>query len=240
MATKKAVKERKFRQKEQERKHFEGPMRQFIKHKYPLIYEEYKTFYEALTRSHPEARDLTKTRTYKTWVSSLTQQDASDVLACALRQALGQGETSGGHEKFESSTGQTSSDDQNTEASTGQPSIDDENIERSCGQASNDQSTRNLTFTITDEERERETGEATNIILDLNQMVDMMESVDAQVDSIMAELAADQALVDILNQPIEEPTPEDEGIELNPDDDIDIDIDIHPFDFEQEVEPFNW
>ena len=55
MASKKAVKERRFRQKEQERKHFEGPMRKFIQEKYPLIYDEYKAFYQALTRNHPDA-----------------------------------------------------------------------------------------------------------------------------------------------------------------------------------------
>ena len=215
MASRKAEKERRFRRKEQERKHFEGPMRQFIKQKYPLIFEEYKAFYEALTQSHPDARDLTKTHTYKAWAASLKQKDPSDILATALRQALGQGEASNHDQNGESSSGQTSNHDQNGES---------------------------LTFTLTDKELERETGEATNVLINLNDMVDIMETVDAQVDSIMAELAADQDLADILNRPVdvEESAEADEGIELNPDDDNDIDLDVQPFDYDLEVETYDW
>ena len=229
MASRKAEKERRFRRKEQERKHFDGPMRQFIKQKYPLIFEEYKSFYEALTQRHPDARDLTKTHTYKAWAASLKQKDSSDILATALRQALGQEESSNHDQNGESSCGQTSNHDQNGESS--------------CGQTSNhDQNGESLTFTLTDKELERETGEATNVLIDLNDMVDIMETVDAQVDSIMAELAADQDLAAILNRPVdvEEPAEADEGIELNPDDDIDIDLDVQPFDYDLEVETYDW
>ena len=224
MATRKAEKERRFRRKEQERKHFEVPMRSFIKEKYPLIYDEYKLFYEALTRNHPDTRDLTKTHTYKTWVSSLKQQDPSDILATALRQALGQEET-------------CTSDGQNDECS-GQ-----EETSTSDGQ-NDDQASeapeQNLTFTLTDREQEKETGEASNVLIDINDLADIMENVDAEVESIMDELARDQALADILNRPVDVEEPADEGIELNPDDDIDIDIDVQPFDYNLEVDSYEW
>ena len=55
----KATRERRFREKEQKRKHFEGPMKSFLQQKYPLIYDEYKAFYDALNRNHPCTRDLT-------------------------------------------------------------------------------------------------------------------------------------------------------------------------------------
>ena len=233
MASKKAVKERRFRQKEQERKHFEGPMRNFIKEKYPLIFDEYKAFYEALNRNHPDTRDLTKTCTYKTWLSSLKQQDPSDILATALRQALGQEES-------------RISDDENGESSCQQS--DDQAVDRHAFVASEapeenkKDSGNNLTFTVTDRERENETGEASNVLIDINDLADIMENVDAQVDAIMDELARDEVLADMLNRPVDQVVdePADEGIELNPLDDIDIDLDVEPFDYNLEVESYQW
>ena len=248
MASRKAEKERRFRRKEQERKHFEGPMKEFIKQKYPLIFDEYKAFYEALARNHPDTRDLTKTHTYKTWASSLKQQDPSDILATALRQALGHEESTNHDQNGESSdqqTSESSNHDQNGESSyqqTSEASDHDQNGESSYEQTSEAPKKSNLTFTLTDKELEKETGEATNVLIDLNDMVDIMETVEAEVDSIMAELAADQDLADILNRPVdvEEPVEADEGIHLNPDDDIDNDLDVQPFDYELEVDRYDW
>ena len=218
MASKKAVKEWRFRQKEQERKHFEGPMRKFIQEKYPLIYDEYKAFYQALTRNHPDARDLTKTCTYKTWLSSSKQQDPSDILATALRQALGQDESP----ITEDENGESSciqSDDRITEDENGESSCiqsDDQDVDRHPCVAP--EAPEEITFTVTDRERERETGQASNVLIDINDLADIMETVDAQVDSIMDELARDEALATILNRPEDHAVdePDDEGIEINP------------------------
>ena len=224
MATKKAVKERRFRQKEQERKHFEGPMRAFIQEKYPLIYDEYVAFYQALCQDHLETRDLTKT-----WVSSLKHQQPSNILATALRQALGQEEVppSDGQQSDNESTDQQSDDE-----STGQQSTNNENV------ASNPPGQDIQYVTITDRERELETGEAANVVLSINELANLMENVESQVDGIMEELARDEALANILNRPVDEPV--DEGIQLDPLDDIDLDLDVEPFDFNLEVESYDW
>ena len=229
MATKKAVKERRFRKREQERKHFEGPMRAFIQEKYSLIYEEYKAFYQVLCQNHPETRDLTKTCTFKTWVSSLKHQQPSNILATALRQALGQEEVppSDGQQSNDQSTDQQSDDE-----STGQQSTNNENV------ASNPPGQDIQYVTITNRERELETGEATNVILSINELANLMENVEAQVDGIMEELARDEALANVLNRPVDEPV--DEGIQLDPLDDIDLDLDVEPFDFSLEVESCDW
>ena len=233
MASKKAVKERRFRQKEQERKHFEGPMRKFIEQKYPLIYEEYRAFYEALIRNHPNARDLSKTCTYKTWLSSLKQQAPSDILATALRQALGQEETDINHDENGESA-DIQNDDRISEEENGEDSSRQSDDQCEAPEAT--------TFTLTDNEREQETGQASNVLIDINDLADIMETVDAEVESIMDELARDEALAAILNRPEDHDLdePHDEGIEIDPLEDIDVDLDVQPFDYTLEVENDLW
>ena len=73
--SKKALKERRFRQREGERKQFEKPLRKFIEYKYTNIYEEYTQLYEAMVRNHPGVRNLTETRTFKDAVCQATPSD---------------------------------------------------------------------------------------------------------------------------------------------------------------------
>ena len=75
--SKKATKERQFRQREQQKKHFNGPMRLFLEVKYPEIYGEYRELYTLLSTNHPHARDLTKTCTFKVWQCSIHRQPAT-------------------------------------------------------------------------------------------------------------------------------------------------------------------
>ena len=239
----KAAKERRFRQKEQQRKHFEVPMRKFLQEKYPLIFEEYKGFYEALNRNHPYTRDLTKTCTYKTWVSSLKQQDASDILATALRQALGQEETHKNDDENEESSCHSSDQAEQDDDQDGDNQAfvtSEEKTVHAAPEEKHINSINNLTFTVTDRERQNETNEAANVLIDINDLADIMENVETQVDAIMNELVRDEVLADVLNQPVDEAVNEavDEGIELNPLDDINIDIE--PFDYDLEVENYQW
>ena len=53
----KAVKERRFRQREKQRKRFESPMRKFIEVKYPNIFQEYTELYNTLNRNHPDVTE---------------------------------------------------------------------------------------------------------------------------------------------------------------------------------------
>ena len=63
----KAIKERRFRQREKERKRFERPLNEFLKHKYRGIYDEYKELYAEMDVAHPGVRNLVNTRTFKNW-----------------------------------------------------------------------------------------------------------------------------------------------------------------------------
>ena len=240
----KAAKERRFRQKEQQRKHFEVPMKRFLQEKYPLIFDEYKAFYEALNRNHPYTRDLTKTCTFQTWISSLKQQDASNIIATALRQALGQEEVRKSDDENQQSSDQAAENEQSSEHSdddlndsnqtlaTSEEKQDDDRDDSKQTLAASDQQADNLTFRVTDRERQNEANQAAGVLYDINDLADIMENVEAQVDEIINELAQDELLGAVLNEPV------DEGIEMNPIDDIDIDIE--PFDCQLEVENYDW
>ena len=181
---------------------------------------------------------LTKTCTYKTWASSLTQQDPSNILATALRQALGQGETPQDKENDESSCQESDHADQdNEQVDDKQPSVADEAATHEAP----------LMVTLTDRERQNEAGEAPSVQVDINDLADILENVESQVNNIMNELVLDTLLSGILNQPpldnmmnpvVVEPV--DEGIELNPLDDLDDDLVIEPFDYALEVETYDW
>ena len=99
--TSKAARERHFRQKEKERKHFEKPMRSFIEEKYPVIFQEYTELYQTLARNHPYTRNLAKTKTFRRWVETVRQEaSAVDILSSVIRETLGQNETSETSESF--------------------------------------------------------------------------------------------------------------------------------------------
>ena len=65
--SKKAIKERNFRKRENERKRFEKPLRVFLQHKYKTIYEEYQKLYDLMVTNHPNKRNLVNTKTFKDW-----------------------------------------------------------------------------------------------------------------------------------------------------------------------------
>ena len=89
--TSKAARERHFRQKEKERKHFEKPMRSFIE----ALFQEYTELYQTLARNHPYTRNLAKTKTFRRWVETVRQEaSAVDILSSVIRETLGQNETS--------------------------------------------------------------------------------------------------------------------------------------------------
>ena len=108
--SKKATRERQFRQKELQRKHFNVPMRRFLEEKYPKIFGEYQQLYDLLNRSHPYTRDLTKTYTFKTWLRSIEQQSTTDILSSVIKETLNEGETSGSSSEIDETGSDQASD----------------------------------------------------------------------------------------------------------------------------------
>ena len=51
-------------------KRFNKGLREYLEIKYIDIFNEYVRFYDMLNEAHPEAKDITKTKTYKQWKKS--------------------------------------------------------------------------------------------------------------------------------------------------------------------------
>ena len=253
--TSKAARERRFRQREQQRKRFSLPMHKFLEEKYPKVYQEYKDLYQTLDRNHPFTRDLSKTRTFKIWLESLNQQPTSDILSTLIKETIEQPETSRpSMEEDESDSeqsGNNASEDeiarvQNSDQSSIQPS------NQASNEASNNRSEELFKVVETNSQAgaRNEANEAVATIVSLHDLVDIMSNVEDQVDVIVNELMQEPANVedqinDIVNELMQDPAvrdvlsePEDEGIKLNPLDDICYDIE--PFDFNLEVENYDW
>ena len=56
-------------------KRFNKALREYVEMRYKGIFNEYTRFYKALDEAHPEAKDITKTKTFKQWKKN--QQSAS-------------------------------------------------------------------------------------------------------------------------------------------------------------------
>ena len=234
----KAVKERRFRQREKQRKRFESPMRKFIEVKYPNIFQEYTELYNTLNRNHPDVRNLVKTRTFRSWLNTVKDEaSALDILSAAIRQTLEQNETprvrdeAANHE----SGGETDDeaervDEAANHESGGEADDEAERVDEAANHESGDEAER------VDEAANHESGdeanEAANALSGVDNIVDVLMNVEDRVDDIIHELMQDQAIRDIIVEP------GDEGIEINPLDDIVYDIE--PFDFNAEVENYNW
>ena len=192
----KAAKERRFRQKEQQRKHFDMPMRKFLEQKYPKIYREYQELYNTLNRNHPYTRDLTKTFTFKTWLRSINQQSVSDILTTVIKETLDQEETlKSSAEKDEIDSDQTH--DQSYEAASqaveGDEIASDQNGEQSfeavSQAAEEDEITNNhgdqvfkVIETASQQATHDEANEAAAVLVDMNDLVDIMANVEDRVD----------------------------------------------------------
>ena len=71
--SKRAVAAREWRGHDREKRRFNTLLNGFIGVKYTTIYSEYKDFYNMMKRSHPQAGNLTKTKSYKRWKKEHTE-----------------------------------------------------------------------------------------------------------------------------------------------------------------------
>ena len=255
--SRKATLKKEFRQRERQKKHFNGPIQQFLEIKYPEIYGEYKELYALLSANHPQTRDLTKTCTFKTWQCTVHRQGAetmSESVEITPDQNNNDSQamhitTETASESVEITPDQNNNDSQAMHITTETAS---ESVEITPDQNNNDsQAMRGTTETASesveiiiprndnDSQAMHGTTEAMNesvIRLDMNELIDIVNNVKGQVDQIISELRQDQDLRAIFDEP--ETQPEDEGIEINPLEDVEYDIE--PFDFDVEIENYPW
>ena len=253
----KAVKERRFRQKEQERKRFDIPMRVFLEQKYPKIYQEYRDLYNTVNRIHPDTRDLTKTCTFKAWLYSLNHHSTTDILTHVVKETLDPEQTSISsteeNQILDPEQTSISSTEENqihslqnldhsfqTDREVPQTAeeselVNSQNLDQSFEPLTQTPEAAEQLFKVIASPSQRptdESNEAAAVIVNINDLADIMANVEDSVDQIMNELDQDPVVRDILNEPA------DEGIEINPLDDIEYDIE--PFDFNVEVENYEW
>ena len=202
----KAIKERKFREREKTRKHFEGPLRHFIEYKYRNIFEEYVQLYELMVANHPGKRNLVKTKTFSDWMrTNKASPSTTDILSTAIRETFGQNYIEGDEAVNPESEGNEAVNPESGEVV---------NPESEGGEAVNPESKGGK---VVNPESE---GVDPNVLV----------NVERQVDAIMNEIIQDEEWRNLLNA-----GNEDEGIEITPDDDIVFDIDPFDFALEVEL-----
>ena len=227
----KAIKERRFRQRELERKRFDQPLRKFIQHKYSTIYDEYTALYNVMVRNHPGKRDLSKTTTFKAWVTPT--YELSDILSTAIRETI---DVNYNNVDKENEVGQSAESEDHTEnevvhaeneagqtAEVGNEAVIED-------EAENEVHTENE---VVDAENEAgQTDEVGNEVV-IEDEAENEVHTENEVDAIINELMQDEAIRNVLDSETE-----DEGIGINLFDEIAFDIE--PFDYELEVEGVDW
>ena len=67
---------------------FNDPMKEFIEHKYPKIFQEYTELYQKLIAEYPHRKNLTRTSMFRQWIRTETPAETPDVLTQALRETF--------------------------------------------------------------------------------------------------------------------------------------------------------
>ena len=76
--TKRAIKERKRRNRARDERRLNALTVDFLSVKYPEVYEEAYQFYQSLNRRHPKKHNLTKTSEYKQWKTAMVSDQGSE------------------------------------------------------------------------------------------------------------------------------------------------------------------
>ena len=216
--TKKALKERRFRQREADRKQFEKPLRKFIEYKYTNIYEEYTQLYEAMVRNHPGVRNLTETRTFK---DAVCQATPSDILSTVIRETFGQNMIE--QDEVVNTPAEVNDQIQQDQTASDKDDDDEPRSPEETSEQIDDQIQQDQVASDRDEIVRNEVSEAESTLIALQN----------EADSIIEEMIQNEFIRDIL-----ELEPEDEGIEVNTFDDIMFDA-VEDFDYELEVEQYD-
>ena len=241
----KALKERNFRKRERERKHFEGPLRQFIEVKYQDIFKEYVQLYELMVANHPGKRNLSRSRTFRQWKRA-NQTSATDILSTVIRETFGQ-EYEGEREGHEASNAESEGYEgdelavnvqseghgaSNAESEGDEAVVNDQSEGHEASNAESEgYEGDEAVVNVQNEGHQTANGE--NKGNEAANVLEVLDNIEGQVDAIMDELMQDEEFRNLLD-----PEPEDEGIEMCLFDDIVFDIE--PFDFNVEVEEYDW
>ena len=228
--SKKAIKERNFRKRENERKRFEKPLRVFLQHKYKTIYEEYQQLHGLMVTNHPNKRNLVNTKTFKDWKrANEGNPKALDILSVAVTETSGEYVTGEQPDVASLENEQSVASEQPNVASLeSEQSVASE--QRDVASLENEQSVASEQPNVASLESKQPDvaslgGEGANDIVD----------IERQIDQIVNELIQEEELRGVLEM---ENDDDDEGIEISVWDELAMDIE--PFDYELEVEGVDW
>ena len=238
--SRRAVAAREWRGYSREKRRFNTLLNGYINVKYGGIYNEYSQFFNSLNQSHSEARDLTKTKTYKKWkkeqqskqgssdlpVEPVEKQESSDLPVEPVEAVEKQESSDLPVEPVEAVEKQESSDlpVEPVEVVEDLPHDRPEPFEDSL----NLPAQPDILSAAVDE------------ILSAN--IVNVNDVDNIIDEIINDLQQDDVIQNILMNDDELVRPhyedEDEGIGLNLE--TELEYVIEPFDYESEVEGFDF
>ena len=224
--SKRAVTVRKWRVGDNEKKRFNTFLTSYVETKHNAIYNQGRELYNSLKRSHPEKKDLTKTKEFKRWKRQQqdeTHEDHVETVSSSL-----QDETHEDHVETVSSSLQdeTREDHVETASSSLQGETHEDHVETASSSLQDETHEDHV-------ETDRPTPEDPPEIPEIN-------DVDRIIDNIIQELNQDDDLHNIMHDELVQPhyIEDDEGIGLN----LDIELDgiVEPFDYALEVEPYEW
>ena len=214
--SKKALKERNFRKRENDRKRFEKPLRVFIEHKYKTIYEEYEQLFNLMVTNHPNKRNLVNTRTFKDWIRA-SEGNPKALDSVTVTETLGEYVAD---EQPEQSVASEQPDVASVECE--QPDVASVDSEQP-DVASEQPDVASL---------ESEQPDVASLE---SEGANAIAAIDRQIDQIVNELMQEEELRGVLER---ENDDDDEGIEISVWDEIALDIE--PFDYALEVEGVDW
>ena len=218
--TKRAVEAREWRVERRQKRRFNILVSDYISIKYQAIYDECCQFYSSLNQMYPEKHDLTKTKEYKRWKNEMTNDESNE-----------------------------SGEDNDTEPTTVTTTEPIQDI----GEIAAEPTTVTTTEPIQDigeiaaEPTAVTTTEPVQNILQIAaeglipDSPEIRNDIDNIIDDIIMDLQQDDALRAILdNDDFVQPhyMDEDEGIGLNAE--TELDAIMEPFDYELEVEGFDF
>ena len=243
--TKRAIIAREWRGNNRERKYFNGLLNGYISAKYSDIYNEYTEFFNSLKRCHPKSRDLTKTKTFKKWRKELLSNEESNVLSTQLHDEPFEDRVNVSPQSAVSSTAEdeTSPSEDIPHRNHPEPYEDRVNVPPQSAVSSTAEDETSPSEDIP--RRNHPEPDILSCVVEeiLPENPVNINDVDRIINDIINDLQQDQEIQNILwNEDDELVGPhyeeEDEGIGLNVS--TELEAILEPFDYEVEVEGFDF
>ena len=195
-------------------KRFNKPMKEFLQLKYRDIFNEYQWFYKLLDENHPNSKDLTKTKTFKNWKTRQLNCESSE------------------EEQTQSETNQDEVEAESNQSEVETVRNEPEFSEVRAHETEQVETSHPDILSVAIDETLPENDNNNNIDID---------NIEHIIQEVINELEQDQAVRELLNnEELVHPNyqDEDEGIDL--DVETELAAIIEPFDYEEELEGFDY